>query len=348
MSNGNIYTQIWGLDNTLSLEEVADLMSKIDYSEKISYLEEVQDLSAKDKTLYHCWEAPTEIDSFRTANHGEDGIVRYFTNVGKIEIPYTENEAYLDNEQTKLLPRERRIKKQRIKILFFEYAQKVYSVVYGSKSDVKIKSILMGQGYKERKKKEWGKIEFPLSQYHLSSDFFYWMYYKYIKQQILTTPHGAIQIKDVEGIGRFSERKQHDTRGTGPKSISELSNKTALGINQLVYESDFIIIYEKDLQINFCLNMDSSLTIDKKRSLVTKDKGVAEGITGNEVYLLLKFYLDILPGLSRTYTIEQENGSWSEKHSREARKEYALEVIRDLCFLHNIKPEEITKLQPAY
>ncbi|MEN2468005.1 hypothetical protein [Ornithinibacillus sp. JPR2-1] len=347
MANGFLHTQIWGLDNMMSLEDVIGLMHSMDYSEKIHYLEGKDDLSINDISLNHCWEKPSEIKCFSTANKKENEVVRYFSNVGIIEVPIPENDAYIDPERTKLLPRDRRIKVHKVNTIFFEYFQKVYAIVFGSKNDVKIKSVLMGQGYRERKKKEWGKVEFPLPQYQLSSEFFYWMYYKYLKQQNLTTPHGVIKINDVEGIGRYSDRKQHDTRGTGPKSTSELSNMTALGINQLVYKSDFNLTYENSIRVNFCLNTDSSLTIDKKRSLITKSNEVPEGISGNEEFILLKFYLDILPGLSRAYSIDQDNGSWSESHSRKARKEYALEVIRDLCSIHNIKPEEISGLQPV-
>lgn len=333
-------TSIWGMDHSLSLEDIQRIQQDIDYTENIEYLDEYR-LDEGDKKLLHNWEITSDIKYYQPKN--SEVPIRYYTSEGHFESAVSKQNAFVDSHFKQLLPRDRRISQKTSHVIFLEMNERVYSIVYGGASAFQVRTILMGRGLKQRRREEWGKVDETLPQYTFGSDFFYWIYNKYETGGIVQTPNGDVQIRDVEGIGRFSDRQQHNTRGRGPKSTGEISNKTALGIDQLVYESDFILDFD-NMNLIFGMDEYGSCTIDKKRTIYIDDNGDIGGVVGKEPDILLSLYIDILPGLLSAYHEEQLKKTWTPVLALQAKRNWATDVIIELCLHHGITKRDLINL----
>jgi hypothetical protein len=335
---GQFRTSIWGLDHSFTLEDVQRLQTQINYNESIEYLLDRGDIEPNDTRLLHHWEITSPIRLYQPRN-GEEAF-RYYIAEGHFEVAASPNNAFVDHDHTILLPRERRVYPRVANVIFVEIHGRVYSIVYGGNADFSVRTILMGRGLRHRRREEWGNLDEKLPQYTLGSDFFYWMYNKYGASGIVTSSFGDIEIRDVEGIGRFSDRQQHNTRGRGPNSTDELSNKTALGIDQLVYESDFNLSFE-NMNINLCMDEHSNCIIDRRRSVYIEDTGDVNGIEGQEPELLLSLYLEVIPGLLSAYHQEMQDRTWTPTLAQQAKRTWAIEVIEELSLHHGITKNDL-------
>lgn len=335
---------IWGLDSELTLEDVQRLQTEIDYTETIEYLSDRNDLELSDfeKKLMHRWEIIQDISLYQPRNTND--AIRYYIAKGIFETSRSEASAFMDSEKKKILPRDLRIYPNEGTVIFVELANRVYAIVYGTSAAFQVRTILMGRGLKHRRREEWKEIDVRLPQYSMGSDFYYWMYHRYHTQSVINTKYGDIEISDVIGIGRFSERQQHNTRGKGPNSTNELSNKTALGVDQLVYESDFVLEFD-NLRLTLCLSENSNCIIDTRRTFIVRDTGDIEGVEGNETQILLSLYLEIIPGLISAYHSDHSNHRWNTDISRNAKRQWALDVIEELCMHHGITKQDLNQLK---
>jgi len=340
-----LYGRIWGFDSDITLSSVQNLLA-LNYQESIGYLAGRNDLklSVRDSTLMHHWSDTSSVKTYTTqTKHGSEKI-RYFTAKGNFETAVPSTSAFTDEEQTTLLSRERRVYEHESHVIFLQKAERLYSIVYGNNAAEKVRSILMGNGFTTRRKTAWGKIDTRLAQYSLSSDFFYWAFHKQQNNAPISTSYGNVSISDVEGMGRLSERNQHNTKGTGSHCIEEISNKSALGINQTIYESDFFFSIAS-IQLVLNLKAQAECVIDVCRSLILNPQnGQFDGIQGREDEVFLKLYLEVIPGLLGAYNGEISKNTWTNSQAIQAQKDWALEVIEDLGRHHNLQIQDITSL----
>lgn len=332
-------SKIWALDPKLTLEGLKQLF-RLNYTEPIKYLQsdDYSNYPSKDKTLFHRWESNGEIHTF-DLNDEKNSKIRYVLATGHMEKA-SESNAYFDEERKVLLPRVKRVYPYEAGVIFLEIDSRLYSIVYGSNNAFDVKSILMGAGNGVRKKSEWGKIDINPQQYKLDSDLYYWLFNKYKTKSIINTVYGDYEIRDVEGIGRFSDRQQHNTKGKGPKSTDELSNKTALGVNQSIYESDFNIFGPN---IDLCVSLGDQCITDGSRTILSNGVEILD-FNYFKTEFLIKLYAEIIPGLYQAYNIEKAQKKWTTTRSNQAKKDWALEVIEDLAKYHSIVASEILAL----
>ena len=331
---------IWGLSPDLTLESIQALQSN-NYFESIEYLIDRNDLPEDERILKHRWEVDPNIKIFRVNDNSE---ISYFTAKGVLEFALSKERAFYDDDYRHLIPRRKRVFEHSAGVIVLSRFGKLFSIVYGNDASFKVRTILMGGGRKHRRRKEWGKIEQRLFQYRIDNDLFYWMFHKHKQSSLISTPFGDIEIRDVEGIGRLSARNQHDTRGHGPKSADELSNKSALGVSQLVYESDINVV-TKDIDLFLCLSEFSESVVDSTRSIVINGNlGAVSSIAGYEVEVLIKLYVEIIPSLISTYNQDISNSRWTPAIANQAKKEWALEVINELSEYHHLTRAEILNI----
>lgn len=339
---GKLQVKIWGLDTEIkTLQSVRNLLN-INYHEPIEYLSDYDNLGERDKTLMHSWGSvsPDKVIQIQNGNAIEN--VNYFTATGFLEAALPISKAFADDSYSYLLSRDRRVNNYTSNVIFLNFRGRIYSIIYGGSSSFNVKTILMGNGFKNRKKAEWGKIDDKPAQYNLSNDFFYWAFNKHHNQLPVNTIFGNIEIRDIKGIGRLSERTQCDTKGTGPNYVNEISSKSSLGSNQSVYESDFELVTSKVNAI-MCLDQYTDCIIDMTRSFFPEGDLVIP-IFGKEDVLLLHIYLEIIPGLISVYNKEKALGEWTISESAAARRRWALDVINELCLFNQLTLDEITGL----
>lgn len=334
---GNLQSKIWGLDSKInSLEEIRQLLN-LNYYESIDYLSKDNGLSDEDKTLRHHWIDISPNRNYRTAS---GDTIEYFTATGFIETTLPKTKAFADDECQFLLPRERRVSDYRCHVIYLNFHNRYYCIIYGSNSAFKAKSILMGNGFKNHRKPEWGKVDDKPAQFNLSNDIFYWEFNKYSQQEIIDTPNGQIEIRDIKGIDRGSERNRCNTSGTGPNYMNEITSKSSLGCNYSISESDFELATSK-VNIITGINQYSDCTIDPSRTIFFLPNNGFEPIHGREADLLLHIYSEVIPGLLVAYNRDRSSGNWTANESAAAQRRWALDVIKELCQFHEISLDEI-------
>jgi hypothetical protein len=337
-----IYSQIWGLDPGFTFQRIRNLFL-LNYFEPIDYLSDMPALNDDDKTLLHRWECNDSQDTYTLISQEDTYKLQYLLAKGIYERAMPKTSAFIDEDGEILLPRDRRIFESESKVIFFEKDNRLYSIVYGSRSSASIRTILMGSGFKQRRRPEWGTVDNKLAQFRLDSDFFYWMFFRYQMKKPIQTHFGAVAIDDIEGIGRYSAKKQHDTKSKGPNCINEISHKSALGINQLVYETS-ITFTMPNIQIIVCLSGFSEAIVDFGRS-VSINPSNGQFDTVDEVSTLLKLYLEIIPGLIGAYNSDRSRGRWTTTASTLAKKRWALDVIEELANHHSLSKNDLLGLK---
>ncbi|MGG3469096.1 hypothetical protein ABES02_16645 [Neobacillus pocheonensis] len=83
---------------------------------------------------------------------------------------------------------------------------------------------------------------------------------------------------------------------------------------------------------------------DKKRTFYNDDTGEIHGIVGREPEVLLSLYLEILPGLLSAYHRDQQNVVWTPTQAIQAIRDWAIEVIEELCLHHGITKHDLMTL----
>lgn len=340
MSRGSkLQARIWCMDTNLTtLDSIRDLLA-LNYYEPIEYLT-THPINSSEKTLLHRWNNISQTCSYQIRISDTIHTVEYFTAVGFLEKSAPKTKAFADDEFSSLLSRDRRITEYRSNAIFLKFHERIFAIIYGSNSAFNVRTILMGNGFSHRRKPEWGKIDDKPSSYNLSNDFFYWKFNKYDKHELISSNGTSIEVRDVKGIGRLSEREQCDTKGFGPNYLNEISSKSSLGCNHSIYQSDFELVTEK-VNMIACLNQNADCTIDLARTTFRLPNGQVDPVYGNEVNLLLHIYLELIPSLTSAYNNENSSGIWNTRISTAAQKTWSLDVISELCQLHNITLDEI-------
>jgi hypothetical protein len=335
-----INAEIWGLDESITLERVQELQ-RMNYHESIEYLVNRKELNAHEKTLMQRWESDSEILTYRIVENENINIIRYFKAKGIYEKPLPVAQAIIGDV---VLPKINRVSTHSANTIFLENNGRIYVIVYGQGSIVPIRTILMGGGQKHRRRAEWGDIQQKLVQFNLESDFFYWLFNKKSCDSTISTGCGEINILDIEGIGRSTERRQQTIRAHGSNSINEISNKTALGISQNIEDSDIAVLTPK-LDAILCLKNFSECSIDINRSQMIQVTGESfSPIHGYEVSFLLYIYLEVIPGLISIYNADRSNNKWSSPLAAQVKRKWSIEVIRELIHMHNIPQSELLEL----
>lgn len=344
MSSVNkLHSKIWAMDDKITtLDSVRSLLT-LNYYEPIEYLSAYSSMAPNERTLLHHWASVSPNKKYELIRNGRIEDIKYFTATGILEQPVAKTRAFVDDTYTQLLSRERRITSYNSNAIFVDFNGKIYSIVYGTRSAFSARTILMGNGNKTRRKPEWGKIDDKPASFNLNNDYFYWKFNKYDNDIIIQTDLGNIEIRDINGIGHSSERKQCSTKGNGPNYLNDISSKSSLGCNYSIYESDFELVSLK-ASIITCINEYADCMIDKSRTVFLLPNDQVEFITGKEELLLLHIYLEIIPGLISIYNRDKRQGNWTITESAAAQRRWALDAINELCWFHQLTLDELKKL----
>ena len=110
-------TSIWGMDSSLTLEDIQRIQQDIDYTEDIEYLEGYR-LDEGDRKLLHNWEITSDIQYCQPKD--SDIPIRFYTSEGHFESALSKQNAFVDSQYTQLLPRDRRIIQKTSHVIFLE------------------------------------------------------------------------------------------------------------------------------------------------------------------------------------------------------------------------------------
>lgn len=336
---------IWKLDNLLGLEKVKELLAK-NYNHTIDFLKKY-DLEQYDKELQNKWISPdgknVEIQNINLLGQN----FRYISAVGMYETNFGENRSIIDNIP---LPREVRIFNHAVKVIFFEFVERVYCVLEITKSqESRVRSALFGQR-RGHKMEEWGELQFnePMP-FSFPSRFYYWLFSR--KGQTLSfnidTRKQTLKVIDVAAISHLAEREAYDSSSVGAGLLSgSIPALSGLGSNEDVYQAGFkLLINNSYFMIN--LGENGVCVLDSKKSyyLETDQEGeTLKYIDSNFEYFVLMIYGVIFPKLLEKYNKLLNEGLWDDISEEGLRRSWALKVIKELSIHNNIEFADLKEL----
>lgn len=326
------------LSDIHNLENVIELFAR-DYNKDIQYLRE-HDISLIDKVLRNKWrkrDGDFNISEFRK----NDKVVRYLKANAFIEIAATEREAVIEGV---VLPRGNRVKGYEYPVLFFENDNKVYCVLRCAEyMDIKIKSNLMGAGRSKGELSEvWGSInDSEIDNYMFNSNLFYWLIKKDGKE--LEIGKENITINSIKSLTHSSLRGDTIYSSEGEDLLSETVTKTTLGIDSNV-DTVGVTVEQEDGTFDIVLDKSGTCGIDDVSSILLREGGHVEFIDNYIDEVIIRIYCCIIPIFKELYRHEVESKEWTEDTLQICKREWALEVINDLCYDNEITQQDILAL----
>jgi hypothetical protein len=343
LSKNETRIEIWGMDRNIDLGDIRNLLVR-NYDIPIEYLSEINGLSAHDKTLHNSW-IPSDNREFHIESQDIAGqTIRFINAIGQYEETLGEQRGIVNGTP---LPREVRVFNKTVNVVFFQYDGRVYCALDTSPSQGgRIRSFLFGQRRGNRII-EWGTVEFKnIGFYILDSRFFYWLFSK--RGQTLTLPNQAqsqVNVVDISAVSQLADRNAYDSTSQGANILASLPALSGLGSNQSIYNGGFY--FQKDNTFNLFMNIDSncSCTIDAARSNIFNGNEL-DLIPNNYTKTVLTLYTFLFPGLKELYNHEQNSGQWNHAQETDQRKQWALEVVKELCDENNINIRELQQIIP--
>lgn len=241
-----------------------------------------------------------------------------------------------------VLPRENRVNAAEYPAIFFENGGKVYCAIRCSAHlDTKLKSALMGGGRGQEELNEyWGKVKIDdILQYKFTSDFYYWMF-----SNINTSYYyqgKVIRINDAKYINNISDRGESSYASKGPSLQEDIIPKASLGTAAIVDSLGIEIEIEDEANLEIRLENNGVCYINKNLSSVIKN-GQIEMVDDYWTEIILKVYCEIIPGLESGFKGDIRTGRWSGGIQNQHMRQWALDVIEDLCIQNDI---DIVQLQ---
>ncbi len=341
MARNEVRFEIWGMDRDLSLNDIINLLN-LDYNKPIDYLTEYTNLSVYDKTLQNKW-LPTNNQNFTIETLTIAGQnIQYINAIGQYEDQVGPTRGIVNGTP---LPREVRVFNKSINAVFFHYNGRVYCVLdVGTSQASRVRSLLFGQNRSNRIE-EWGTVEFRnLDFYSLDSRFFYWIFSK--RGQALNFPHfnnGQVNVVDISAVSQLADRDAYDSTSQGANVLGSLQALSGLGSNQSIYNGGFYFL--KDGTFNYFMRIatDCSCIVDLSRSNIHNGTEF-DLIQNNFSKAVLTIYTFLFPGLKSLFNQEQGEGLWNFSQEAEQRKQWALEVVRELCEENSIDLEELEQI----
>ncbi|MCU7756897.1 hypothetical protein N7988_28120 (plasmid) [Bacillus cereus] len=342
MSKNNTKIVIWAMEPRFRLNYIIELL-QLNYKQEIDYLVDHANLSAYDKTLQNKWlPAPGRADFVIERMNIVGQEIEYIPALGQYELQLGASKGLINNTP---LPRDIRVFNRSVNAVFFEYFGRVYCALEVSASqEGKVRSALFGQGYRNPKE-EWGKVYYKdIDTYALDSRFFYWIFSK--RGQSIPwngSEDESIQVVDVSAVSQLAERQAYDSTSQGANVLGSVQALSGLGSNQSVYNGGFYFLKHNDFSLFMEIGADGSCTIDTGRSNFIKN-GQIENVSQNFQYLILVLYTSLFPGLKELYNTERTGGVWTILREADQRKQWALEVVKELCEENEIALSELESI----
>lgn len=338
MARNNSKIVIWAMEPRFDLDYIIDLL-QLNYLQEIEYLAPYNQLTDYEKTLQNKWLPIPGRANFIIERMDIAGqTFEYIAAIGQYETQSGASKGVINNNP---LPRESRVFNHSVNAVFFQYLGRVFCALEVSASqEGKVRSALFGQGNKNPKE-EWGKVYFKdIDTFALDSRFFYWIFSKRGQTVSLHgSPNETIQIVDVSAVSQHAERKAYDSKSQGANVLGSVQALSGLGSNQSVYNGGFYFLKENNFSLFMEIGSDGSFTIDTARSSITKNNQM-EIVSQNLQHVILVIYTYLFPGLKALYNAER-GGVWNTVVEADQRKQWALEVVKELCLENEIKLNEL-------
>lgn len=331
------------MDRNLDLNAIINLLNR-NYDIPIDYLTNFERLDANEKTLHNSW-LPSNNRNFLIETLEIAGRpIECINAIGQYEDMLGPQRGIVNGTP---LPREVRVFNKSVNAVFFDYEGRVYCALDASSSQGgRIRSLLFGQRRGNRIE-EWGTLEFKnIDFYTIDSRFFYWVFSK--RGQTLTLPNqnnSQINVVDISAVSQLAPRNAYDSTSQGANILESLQALSGLGSNQSIYNGGFY--FQKDNLFNMFLKIDSNCacTIDTGRSNI-KNGNDFDLIQNNFTKAVLTIYTFLFPGLKALFNQEQNSGQWNHAQESDQRKQWALEVVKELCEENNINIRELQQIIP--
>lgn len=225
-----------------------------------------------------------------------------------------------------LLDRDKRINPSKADVLFYEYNQKVYMIVYLNlvKYNPKLNAIL-----KDLLKEEyWGERTVLPVEYHITDDMYYWMLYKIMSEQNEIEASPKVDLKTFTGFnGTISETNgDHSMIGEGER-ISALLSTLAF-----IFGDDSL----KSLKLEMCIKDEDSYSFELsyQGNIILYEHNVngsygVNNIVEEQAKQTLIIYKVLIPVIFKAFAFATniENNLWNSEIKKQFLQDVGQQII---------------------
>ena len=316
--SGRLYTSIYKLKNIQSLEDIRNwknfqFKEPVKHSEKME--EEFNKLPDNEKFYIYSWEEIREIQSIPTANKGKE--IQFIES--SIRIEYATKRIFDANH--KFLPKNERINKDTISVIFFELDKEIYILIQESRLKQIVRVIdLIGE--KNIVKSDW----------KLSSDFFNWLVYLYSEYNGKISE--SFTISAISGFTGNVFDNDNIVSSKSMETIKLIATRAFISTGGILREVSVILEDSDNCSICFKINNECSTVIAINNSV----RYVSVNALKKEEYLLLYVYTYLIPLLRNLFIKNQQNFVTKKKQFA---KKIGIQVVKEVMEENSIEKSEL-------
>jgi len=324
---------IWRINK--SIQQIKPLLS-FDYSKFIDDLTDL-DIPDNEKKLLNRWIPENGMEFNQRTQIINNSEINYIKAIAKLEVNTISCDEIILPETGLPIPKDIRVDQFTSRVIFIDRQEYSYAIVSGSKSiESRIRGTLMDSN-KKREESRWGHIQFSgLQEFLFDKSFYYWLVES--KGKNISCNGKTMKIIDVKGFKSNTDRNTHSYSGEGSNIDREIPLKSLISMDEKLISLYIVILYNSVIY-SFYLDFDgrTGINIPECGEHATQNPAPIETDK-----LLLDIYFDIIPFLRLCHNTEIENG-WDE-HELLLKKQFAIEVIKDLMEQNYIAVEDITSI----
>lgn len=160
----------------------------------------------------------------------------------------------------------------------------------------------------------------------------------------LAALHNMITQYIRRHLAQSTERNDARFLSEGANLLDEAIPRTGLGVNSLIDQVGTTLSIPTEANLRLIIRESGECLIDPEFSTVNGPNGEFQPIDDHLETVAMLLYMIVLPGLRSVYHTDINNGTWTAHHVSNARKQWALGAINELCASNNITLEEIFSL----
>lgn len=240
---------------------------------------------------------------------------------------YSTRKIYEDNERTRLLPKEKRLKSQRTTVFFLEHQNMCFVAIcsFDTYELLRVKKLIGFSNFE------------PLTQeYQITSELFMWLFYKYITKDAEISD--SIEILKMTGFTGNVLSEENNFNGNGNSVTDLVITKAFLANNYQVIAIEIDLTVD-ETPVNFVINQVNNEE-NELRVMVLNGSGTSVLLNSADIEDLMPAYMlfVVIPKISESY---QNSCATFEKNKNKFHYDFAIEVIKNIMSKNRITKEKL-------
>ncbi len=307
-------------NNVSNLEYVVKEILRIRKEDGIKHAtqDQIESIPEEERIFISLWQSCENYDNISNIKLPNGSSIRFLVKEAHIESSKITRNMFEDG---KLLPKDQRTIFDTVKVIFFEYTTRVYVIVFSAYTPVLNK-------IKQRLFDEEEHIDSLDIRFNISSDLFYWLFYKYVEKNRLLAER--FEVEAISGfLGNIAD-ETHVIKGESEVVPSLLVTKAFVSKFHPIRSLNVMLKFD-DYRLSFIFNDISQCSISSSCSIPNNQYDL-------DVTSAIIIYAFTIPFLSQLF---KDDRDWSVDKKTTFAKKIGEEVIREIADFHGIDLKQL-------